>query len=94
MITQGKRLGLVAAAFACAMTLPAMAQLEDGEFNPEWFYGQASQREAHAALAGKKAPELHVSDWMNAEGVIELEDGFSWEDLEGKVVLLDYWATW
>ena len=83
-----------AAAIACAIALPAAAQLEDGEFNAEWFYGNAQQREAHAALAGKKAPKLEVTDWVNAEDVIDLEDGFTWKDLEGKVVLLDYWATW
>ncbi len=75
---------------------PAWAQVEGGEFNTEWFHGDEAQRKAHAALAGKEAPDLHVSEWKNVEGEFEksLENGFQWEDLEGKVVLIDYWATW
>ena len=78
------------------LTAPALAQLDDGEFNKDWFHGDAEQRKAHAALAGKEAPELFLSDWKNADEEFEkkLEDGFQWEDLEGKVVLIDYWATW
>ena len=75
---------------------PAFAQVEGGEFPKDWFYGNDQQRQAHAALAGKEAPELHVTDWKNVDEDFEkkLEDGFQWKDLEGKVVLLDYWATW
>jgi hypothetical protein len=75
---------------------PALAQVDGGEFPKEWFYGDEAARAAHAALAGKEAPELHVSDWKNVDADFEkkLADGFQWEDLEGKVVLIDYWATW
>lgn len=75
---------------------PALGQLDGGEFNKDWFYGSEDQRKAHAALAGKEAPELHLSDWKNVDTEFEskLSDGFQWEDFEGKVVLIDYWATW
>jgi len=79
---------------AC-FSAPALAQLDGGEFNKDWFYGDEEQRKAHAALAGKEAPDLHVSDWMNVDKeLMNVEDGFEWKDLEGKVVLIDYWATW
>lgn len=39
-------------------------------------------------MEGKPAPALkELSGWLNTEAR-------SWKDLEGKVVLLDYWATW
>jgi thiol-disulfide isomerase/thioredoxin len=42
---------------------------------------------ASAALVGKPAPELHFK-WSSMEGVKTLSD------LKGKVVVLDFWATW
>jgi thiol-disulfide isomerase/thioredoxin len=33
---------------------------------------------------GKKAPEFYVQQWLNRTGV----------DTKGKVVLIDFWATW
>ena len=40
-----------------------------------------------AELIGKKAIPLGVNDWVNGEALSE-------DDLEGKVVLLDFWAVW
>jgi thiol-disulfide isomerase/thioredoxin len=42
---------------------------------------------AAAALVGKPAPELHFK-WSSLEGVKTLSE------LKGKVVVLDFWATW
>ena len=42
---------------------------------------------ASAALIGQPAPELHFN-WSSAEGLKTLSD------LKGKVVVLDFWATW
>ncbi len=40
-------------------------------------------------LEGKTAISLKpLADWMQAE------NGKSWEEFRGKVVLIDYWATW
>jgi thiol-disulfide isomerase/thioredoxin len=49
---------------------------------------RAEKAKATAAnLVGKPAPELHFQ-WSSAEGVKTLSD------LKGKVVILDFWATW
>ena len=95
MIT--RKLSVVAAVGALAMSaaMPAMAQLEDGEFDASWFHGNDEQRAQHAALLGKEAPKLSVTEWLNIEDVFEVGDGgFDWDALEGKVVLIDFWATW
>jgi len=47
-------------------------------------YGPAKER-----LEGRVAPTLRVSDWMNIFG-----EQLSIADLEGKVVVLNFWATW
>jgi cytochrome c biogenesis protein CcmG, thiol:disulfide interchange protein DsbE len=43
---------------------------------------------ARAELIGARAPGLEGSDWYNADRPP------SWQNLKGKVVLLDFWATW
>ncbi len=40
-----------------------------------------------AALIGKPAPDLNIEDWVNGSSL-------SAADLNGKVVLLDFWAIW
>lgn len=37
-------------------------------------------------LVGQPMPELHLSDWRDGQ--------LGPEDLAGKVVILDFWATW
>ena len=49
-----------------------------GEFGP-----------AKDRLEGRVAPALRVSDWMNTSGA-----DLKIEDLAGKVVVLNFWATW
>lgn len=45
-------------------------------------------RDAWDALEGKAAPKIdNLTGWMNTEAR-------SWKDLEGKVVIIDMWATW
>jgi peroxiredoxin len=43
---------------------------------------------ARERLPGMRPPALDGKDWYNAKGPI------SWQDLHGKVVLVDFWATW
>lgn len=38
-------------------------------------------------LPGSIPPRIDASDWLNS-------DELAWSELEGKVVLLDFWATW
>ncbi|MCL1893749.1 MAG: TlpA family protein disulfide reductase [Holophagaceae bacterium] len=69
-----------------ALTLPVGAQdhkisqlAKEGHWLPEKW-------EQHAPLLGKQAPKLDLSDWINGE--------LSKEDMEGKIVIVDFWATW
>jgi thiol-disulfide isomerase/thioredoxin len=49
---------------------------------------EAKQRlAALESLIGKAAPSLIDAEWINSEKL-------TWESLRGKVVLLDFWATW
>jgi thiol-disulfide isomerase/thioredoxin len=42
--------------------------------------------ERHAELLGKPAPKLDLNTWKNGE--------VTPEDMEGKIVIVDFWATW
>jgi thiol-disulfide isomerase/thioredoxin len=46
-----------------------------------------SAKRKHFDLLGKRAFPLNVVSWVNGEGLAD-------EDLQGKVVLLDFWAVW
>lgn len=47
----------------------------------------SKNREAINAMHGKPAPELKLKDWINSKALTNT-------DLKGKIVLLDFWATW
>lgn len=58
-----------------------------GEFPDSWTWDKESEkRAAHAALEGKPMPAFHVRDWING--------GISADDIKGKVVVVDLYATW
>ena len=48
---------------------------------------RAKAKQAQEAALGKRAPELNF-EWANRKGLAKLSD------LRGKVVVLDFWATW
>lgn len=50
-------------------------------------YLQVRDRAAQLALIGEPAPEISVKDWISGEPVALC-------DLKGKIVLLEFWATW
>jgi thiol-disulfide isomerase/thioredoxin len=58
-----------------------------GEFPAEWFWGEPEQRAKQDELVGKPMPELKVDGWLNGKAV-------SAEDMKGKIVVVDFWATW
>ena len=39
-------------------------------------------------LTGQKPPELQVKEWLNTE------ENYTFKKLKGKIVLIDFWATW
>ena len=52
--------------------------------------GMAATLQA-APEEGDKAPEIKAGAWMNLpEGMKSLSPG----DLKGRVVMIDFWATW
>ena len=60
----------------------------NGEFPNDWFWhSKDEQRTRHEALLGKPMPKLELAEWMNGE--LDLA-----KDLRGKVVVVDFWATW
>ena len=48
----------------------------------------ASAAGAWTPLTGKDAIPIKVDEWINAA------EGQTLEDLRGKVILLEFWATW
>lgn len=57
------------------------------EFPAEYYFHDADeQRALHDPLLSKPMPELALTEWINGE--------VKAEDLKGKVVVLDFWATW
>lgn len=53
----------------------------------EWFWhDNEAQAAKHRELIGKPAPEIKVAKWF--QGDVQPED------MKGKVVILDLWATW
>lgn len=47
----------------------------------------SKNRAAIDGMHGKPAPELKLKDWINSKALTN-------ENLKGKIVLLDFWATW
>jgi len=70
--------------FAVASSTVAFAQ---GVSIPEeWFYDGANRPAELKSLEGQPAPELDGAEWIR--------DPIKLSDLKGKVVVVDFWATW
>ena len=83
----------VAHASVCAATAPAPTAAD--EFPEDWFWrlGQAGPK--HRAMTGKAPPPLTVTGWVGKEDEIAALKGDDLlAKLKGKVVVIDFWATW
>lgn len=70
---------------AVGLVMPLGAEAEDLSFAYE---GDAAKRSRLASIQGaKQPPAWHLEAWMNSEAL-------TLERLEGKIVVLDFWATW
>src|SRR5262245_36330836 len=57
------------------------------EFPDSWTWDQDEKiRADHAALEGKPMPALELTGWLNGE--------VKRTDMKGKVVVVDFYATW
>jgi hypothetical protein len=54
---------------------------------PEEFLEGRDDRESIQTMAGKPAPPLQVENWINSEPL-------DLKNLQGKVVMVDFWGTW
>lgn len=76
---------LVSVALGAALAgAPAFGQ--DAKIPDEWFFEGAKRPAPLKALEGKAAAELNASTWIG--------DAVKLSDLKGKVVVVDFWATW
>src|SRR5687768_12193431 len=54
----------------------------------EGYWGKPDQWAEHEKMLGKPMPELSFSDWVDDKKKVTPED------MKGKIVVIDYWATW
>ncbi len=89
-------LPLDAALQPAARTAPvAVEPRAADEFPANWFWRQGTVGARHVAMQGKPAPRLSVRDWRGEQADLEpLAEGDLWKNLRGKVVVVDFWATW
>ena len=53
----------------------------------EGYWGKDDTWQEHSKLLGKPAPKFEITQWLGNRGV---RPG----DMKGKIVVVDYWATW
>ncbi|MFZ4429754.1 MAG: redoxin domain-containing protein [Phycisphaerales bacterium] len=76
--------GVLVVALALATAAPVLAQPKP--FPDEWFYEGDKRPAPLKSLEGKPAPELDIASWIG--------DATTIKDSKGKVIVLDFWATW
>ena len=90
----------VATATVATATVPAPASTTAplaaaDEFPDDWFWRMGDAGPRHKAMTGKPAPALELKGWVGADAEIApLKNGEVLEALKGKVVVVDFWATW
>ncbi len=89
--------GVVLAAIGCGLFCPATARAQLVEmssnlfsqgsgFPEDWYLADAEELKDLRSLEGKPAPEISIAQWRG--------ESTSLEQLKGKIVVLDFWATW
>jgi len=78
---------------------PAAVDTRRDEFPEDWFWRQGSVGAAHRAMVGKPPPPIAVTRWTGDDAAIEAivgkdRKGDPWTNLRGRVVVVDFWATW
>jgi thiol-disulfide isomerase/thioredoxin len=56
------------------------------ELAREGYWGKEDTWAEHQKMLGKPAPKIELSNWMNGE--------VKAKDMKGKILVVDYWATW
>ena len=94
-------LAAVCIALSPAAFLPALAAAASpaptagDEFPEDWFWRNGPSGAKHRAMTGKPAPKLSVKNWVgDKDEIAALKKGDVLGALKGKVVVIDFWATW
>jgi thiol-disulfide isomerase/thioredoxin len=92
-------LATVGDARAAAPRAPASHAPAADEFPAEWFWRTGRAAKAHPDMTGKAPPALDLTRWHGDQEAIASivgasGDGDPWKNLRGKVVVVDFWATW
>jgi cytochrome c biogenesis protein CcmG/thiol:disulfide interchange protein DsbE len=86
MKTKNLRLTLFLTGLA-TLTVPIALAAEKVAFPEDWFWtSDDPSQKARDAMVGKPMPAWEVADWLNGEKKAA--------DLKGKIVVVDFWATW
>lgn len=64
---------------------PQQATADKVTFADAWYF--QPRPDEYKAMEGKPAPELALAEFINGEG-------FTSDDLKGKITVVDLWATW
>jgi len=78
---------LIAALLTLSFAAAGLGYAENHKsFPSDWFWGEPDQQAEHEAMVGKEPPPLYLTDWHGKK--------MDLDQLKGKVVLIDVWATW
>jgi cytochrome c biogenesis protein CcmG/thiol:disulfide interchange protein DsbE len=92
---------VVTLSFALAVAISALARADDEKqaadkssgkkgaveaLAKEGYWGKEDTWKDHSKLLNKPMPRLELSGWVNSE--------VKAADMKGKIVVVDYWATW
>ena len=71
---------------SCTLLAAGMTYTADGEFPDKYYYFGPKRPEALRKMEGQPPPALALKSWIGEEQDLS--------KLKGKVVVVDFWATW